>query len=77
MSIAGVKDSIDEYLRDQRIVGELAAGQKPNEFQLVGAFNISRPILREAFRALENDRFVVCVPRKGCYVSKISLEDLR
>jgi DNA-binding GntR family transcriptional regulator len=77
MIIVGVVESVIEYLREQIIAGELAPGQKLNEAQLAAEFNISRPPLREAFRILENDRLVVSVPRKGCYVRKISIEDLQ
>jgi DNA-binding GntR family transcriptional regulator len=77
MIFIGVVSSLVEYIRDQIITGELAPGQKLNEIQLAAEFNISRPPLREAFRILENDHLVVGVPRKGCYVSKISIEDLQ
>lgn len=77
MKIPGVVESLVEFIRDQIITGDLAAGQKLNEVQLATAYNISRPPLREAFRALENNRLVVSVPRKGCYVSKLSIEDLQ
>ncbi len=77
MVILGVVNSIIEYIREQIITGELAAGQRLNEVQLAASFNISRPPLREAFRILENDRLVVSFPRRGCYVSKISIQDLR
>ena len=77
MVIIGVVDSLIESIRDQIITEDLVAGQKLNEVQLAAAFNISRPPLREAFRILENSRLVVSVPRKGCYVSKLGIEDLR
>jgi DNA-binding GntR family transcriptional regulator len=77
MLVIGVVNSLIEYIREQIISGDLVAGQKLNEVQLAEKFNISRPPLREAFRILENDRLVVSIPRKGCCVSKISIEDLR
>jgi DNA-binding GntR family transcriptional regulator len=77
MIITGVVNSLVEYIREKIITGELAPGQKLNEIQLAAEFNISRPPLREAFRTLENNHLVVSIPRKGCCVSKISIEDLR
>jgi DNA-binding GntR family transcriptional regulator len=77
MIVMGVVGSLVGYIREKIITGELVPGQKLNEIQLAAEFNISRPPLREAFRTLENDHLVVSVPRKGCCVSKISIEDLR
>lgn len=69
--------SLVEYLRNQIITGELAAGQKLNENHLSSRLDISRPPLREAFRILEHEHLVVSIPRKGTYVSNISIEDLQ
>jgi DNA-binding GntR family transcriptional regulator len=77
MNVIGVVQSVVEALRDLIITGELVAGQKLNEISLSAQFNVSRPPLREAFRTLENDLLIVSVPRKGCYVSQTSIEDLR
>jgi len=76
MEIHSVKSSILEYLRQAIITGELVDGQKLNEAQLAAKFNISRPPLREAFRTLENEQLISSVPRKGCYVTTLSLQDL-
>ncbi len=77
MVILGVVDSLIEYIREQIITGELAPGQKLNEVQLADKFKISRPPLREAFRTLEKELLLVSVPRKGSFVSEISVENLR
>ena len=77
MVILGVVDSLIEYIREQIITGELAPGQKLNEVHLAEKFNISRPPLREAFRTLEKELLLVSVPRKGSFVSEISVENLR
>jgi len=76
MEIKSVTDSVTEYLRKQIITGELAADQRLNESDLASRLDISRPPLREAFRILENEHLVVSIPRKGTYVSNISIEDL-
>jgi len=75
MVIIGVMQNIIETIREMIITGELIPGQKLNESALAAQFNISRPPLREAFRILENDFLVVSIPRKGCYVTNISIED--
>ena len=75
MEFIGVKDGTVQYLRLQIIAGLLSPGQKLNEIELATKIDISRAPLREAFRLLENEHLVVSIPRKGCYVRKLSLED--
>jgi DNA-binding GntR family transcriptional regulator len=77
LDITGVTESIVRYLRIYIIEGELAPGQKLNELELSSWLGISRPPMREAFRILENEHLVVCIPRKGCYVTEMSREDCR
>ncbi len=77
MEIKSITDSVAEYLRNQIITGDLAAGQRLNETDLASRLDISRPPIREAFRILENEHLVVNIPRKATYVSNISIEDLK
>ena len=77
MEVIGVTESAVQYLRVHIITGELAPGQKLNEMELSSRLDISRPPLREAFRILENEHLIVSIPRKGCYVTEISMEDYR
>lgn len=64
-----------QTLRDKIIVGELKSGYRLNESDIATKLGISRPPLREAFRVLEKDRLVVNIPRKGTYVSELSVKD--
>lgn len=75
MNIVSVVDGVREYIRNGIITGELGAGQKLNEDQLAAKFGISRPPLREAFKILESELLLNSIPRKGCYVASLSLED--
>ena len=77
MDILGVKDSVVQSLRTQIIIGDLAPGQKLNETALSSVLGISRPPLREAFRVLENEHLTHSIPRRGTYVSDLSVQDLR
>jgi len=77
MGIMGVTESVVQYLRDRIIIGELRAGQKLNEAHLSLSLGVSRPPLREAYRILEREHLVFNVPRKGTYVTEISIEDLQ
>jgi len=77
LNVTSVTKSIVQYLRIYIIEGELTPGQKLNEVDLSSSLEISRPPLREAFRVLENEHLIVNVPRKGCYVTKVSIENCR
>jgi DNA-binding GntR family transcriptional regulator len=77
MEIKSVPKTVVEYLRDRILVGQLAPRQKLSENDLASKLDISRPPLREAFRILEYERLIFTIPRKGTYVSNISIEDLQ
>ena len=77
MGIVGVTESLVQNLRDRIITGELRAGEKLNEVHLSLGLGVSRPPLREAFRILEHEHLVFSVPRKGTYVTELSIEDLQ
>ena len=71
----GVTEGAFQYLIVHIITGHLAPGSKLSETELASQLEISRSPLREAFRRLENERLVVSIPKKGCYVAEISLEN--
>jgi len=75
LNLTGVTASIVRYLRIDIIEGKLQPGQKLNEIDLAEQLGISRPPLREAFRILENEHLIVSLPRKGCYVTEVSIYD--
>ena len=64
------------YLRGKIISGEFAPGQKLPENELASKLKLSRGPLREAFRILEQERLVVNVPRRGTFVTELSIADL-
>ena len=73
--ITNISARVLEELRERIISGELKPGYKLNEIDLSSQFGISRPPFREALRILEKDHMVVNIPRKGTYVSELSLKD--
>ena len=75
MNILNVTGSALQFLREKIITGELKSGQKLNETSLSIKLGISRPPLREAFRILEKDHMVVNIPRKGTYVTELSVKN--
>ena len=46
------------------------------EIRLAEELGVSRTPIREAIRKLEQEGFVVMVPRRGTYVADISLKDI-
>jgi DNA-binding GntR family transcriptional regulator len=77
VELLGVARSLIDDLREKIIVGELVPGQKINEIQLASALGISRSPLREALRVLENEHLIGSIPRKGSFVTGVSLDDLK
>ncbi len=75
MKIQGVTESVVQYLRQEIVTGALSPGMWFNENALSRQIGVSRPPIREAFRKLEHENLVVNVPRKGTYVTKLSVED--
>lgn len=67
---------IVEHLRSQIISGALAPDQKLVEQTLADQLTVSRPPLREALRTLEADGFVRTVPRRGTYVTRLTMGDV-
>jgi DNA-binding GntR family transcriptional regulator len=76
MEVLSVSQSAYEYIKKKIIMGEYKPGEKLEETRIANELNISRPPLREAFRTLEYDRLITTIPRKGNFVSRISVEDL-
>lgn len=74
MNLTSVTRNVAEHLRIKIITGELKSGQRLNEIQLAEQLGISRPPLREAFRILENAQLVKNIPRKGTFVTEISMK---
>jgi DNA-binding GntR family transcriptional regulator len=77
LEIKSVTKSIVEDLRDKIITGVIKGGQRLNEMQVAAEMGISRPPLREAFRLLEQEHLLVSIPRKGTYVTEVSLKNLQ
>lgn len=61
----------------QRIVSlAFPPGSVINETVLMGEFGIGRTPIREALKRLERDKLVVIMPRRGTFVTEISIGDL-
>jgi len=65
-----------DNIRRRILTGEFRPGQKINESEIAVNLGISRSPVREAFRILERDGLITTLPRKGSYITDISLKDL-
>ena len=65
-----------EALRLQIFAGELAPGSFLDEVALCEGMKISRTPLREALKVLTAEGLVRHEPRRGCFVSQVSEQDL-
>jgi DNA-binding GntR family transcriptional regulator len=70
-----VTGALLEQLRDEILISRLSPGEKVNEVRLSEELDISRSPIREVLRILESERLVENIPRKGTFISNVSLED--
>jgi DNA-binding GntR family transcriptional regulator len=67
---------VAERLRQRIFAHELAPGDWIDEQRLADEYGISRTPLREALKVLASEGLVELKPRRGCYVTEISRQDL-
>lgn len=72
-----LREIVFETIRNAIINGELKPGQRLMEVQLAEQLGVSRTPVRESIRKLELEGLVKMIPRKGAYVTPMSIEDLR
>ncbi|MCL2580508.1 MAG: GntR family transcriptional regulator [Oscillospiraceae bacterium] len=63
-------------IKEMILTGKLAPGEMVNEKMLMEALGIGRTPVREAIGVLTFEKITSIVPRKGTYVSRITLEDI-
>ena len=76
LSRPALYEQVAERLRARIFAHELAPGAWIDEQALAAEFGISRTPLREALKVLAAEGLVTLKPRRGCYVSEPSEEDL-
>jgi DNA-binding GntR family transcriptional regulator len=75
MEKIGIARALVQHLREKIIMGILPPGSPLVENQLSSELGISRPPLREALRVLEYEGLIKNIPRKGSFVSEMSVKD--
>lgn len=71
-----LREKILESIRDAILKGTLRPGERVSEPELAERFGISRTPIREAFRQLESEGYLVVIPRKGAVVASLSERDV-
>ncbi len=71
-----LREKILETIRDAILKGSLKPGERVSEPELAERFGISRTPIREAFRQLESEGYLVVIPRKGAVVASLSARDI-
>lgn len=71
-----LREVVCETLRNAIIQGVLKPGERLMEIQVSEELGVSRTPVREAIRKLELEGFVVMIPRRGTYVSDLSIKDI-
>jgi len=72
-----LRETVCEALRDAIRRGVLEQGERLMEVQLAEELGISRTPVREAIRKLEQEGYVIMLPRRGTYVSSLSVHDVK
>jgi DNA-binding GntR family transcriptional regulator len=71
-----LREKILEMIRDAILKGTMKPGERVSEPELAERFGISRTPIREAFRQLESEGYLVVIPRKGAVVASLSERDI-
>jgi DNA-binding GntR family transcriptional regulator len=71
------KSIVYETLKRKIITNSLKPGEPLNEGTLSKDLKISKTPVREALQQLERDGLVENVPGRGCFVSRISFQDVK
>ncbi len=69
-------EMVYESLRDAIINQVLKPGERLMETDLAEEMGVSRTPVREAIRKLEQEGYVIMIPRKGAYVAGLSIKDI-
>jgi DNA-binding GntR family transcriptional regulator len=66
---------VANFLREQIVSGSLVGGVQLRQQQIALELGVSHIPVREAFKILEAEGFVVCYPRRGAFVADLTLSN--
>jgi len=73
-AIGDAVSSVVEAIRGQILSGVLPAGEQLKQTRLAQDLGVSHIPVREAFKILESEGFVIWHPRRGAFVADLTLE---
>lgn len=71
-----LKELVYSQLKTEILTGRIESDVKLNEIDLAERMNVSRTPIREALQKLAEEGLVSIEPRRGAYVSKISINEM-
>lgn len=71
-----LREVVFETLREAIRDGVLKPGERLMEIHIAEQLGVSRTPVREAIRKLELEGYVIMMPRRGTYVSNLSIKDI-
>lgn len=71
-----LREIVCDTLRQAIVDGVFKPGERLMEIKLADEMGVSRTPVREAIRKMEIEGFVAMMPRRGTYVSDISVKDI-
>ena len=71
-----LREIVFEELRTLILTGKIEPGTRMMEVELAEEMGVSRTPIREAIRKLEEEGLVIIEPRRGAYVSQVSVSDI-
>jgi DNA-binding GntR family transcriptional regulator len=72
-----LREQVYDYLREALNRGDLVPGASINLTEISEKLGVSKTPLRFALLQLENEGFVTILPRRGCVVNILTLEEIR
>lgn len=76
MNVESLTDMTKRYLENWIATDNLKPGQQIKEDDIATRLGVSRPPVREAFKALESEGLVIRKPRRGVFVVEMSKADV-
>lgn len=71
-----LREKAYEYIKHRIVTCEIPPGAPIIEKELMHALGVSRTPIREAFSKLEKDKLVVVYPKRGIFVTNITMKDV-
>lgn len=77
LTLKTLREQVYDYLRESLNRGDLVPGASVDLARLSENLGVSKTPLRFALFQLENEGFVTILPRRGCVVNVLSLDEIR